>query len=80
MEKPIPYRRPARLDDELLLLSEVEEVRAASCLIHHRVMRADELIVDAKITAAFLDAGGRPCRQPQPWVEIFRRLMKEKMK
>ena len=38
-EANIKYRRPAKLDDDLLVLSEVEEVRAASCVIHQRVMR-----------------------------------------
>src|SRR5262245_10573305 len=40
----IKYRAPARLDDDLLILSEVAEVRAASCLIHHRVMRASDIL------------------------------------
>src|SRR5688500_1580042 len=35
----IKYRRPARLDDDLVVVSHVREVRAASCVIHQRVMR-----------------------------------------
>ncbi len=76
-EAHIRYRRPARLDDELLVLSEVEAVRAASCLIHQRVMRGVELIADANITAAFLSPEGRPKRQPRDWVERFERLKRE---
>src|SRR5690349_21996774 len=37
-EANIKYRRPAKLDDALQVLSEVREVRAASCIIHQRVM------------------------------------------
>ena len=77
-EANIKYRRPAKLDDELVVLSEVCEVRAASCLIHQRVMRGRDLLVDAIITAAFLSDEGRPKRQPREWVEAFERLRKER--
>jgi acyl-CoA thioester hydrolase len=52
----------------------VLEVRAATCLIHQRVMRGDEILTDATVTAAFLTREGRPKRQPRAWVEIFERL------
>ena len=76
-EANIGYRRPAKLDDELVVLSEVREVRAASCLIHQRVMRGREVLADAMIRAAFLSPDGRPRRQPREWVEKFERLKKE---
>lgn len=76
-EAEIKYRRPAKLDDALLVLSEVREVRSASCLIHQRVMRGDEILADAMIRAAFLDMDGRPRRQPRDWIERFERLKKE---
>jgi acyl-CoA thioester hydrolase len=75
-EARIKYRRSAKLDDALLVLSEVREVRAASCLIHQRVMRGSEMLADATITAAFVSEG-RPKRQPRLWVEAFERLKKE---
>jgi len=75
-EANIKYRGSAKLDDALLVLSEVREVRAASCLIHQRVMRGDDMLADATITAAFLREG-RPKRQPRAWVEAFERLRKE---
>jgi acyl-CoA thioester hydrolase len=34
-------------------------------------MRGTELLTDATVTAAFLDGGGRPRRQPKDWVEKF---------
>src|ERR1043165_4660440 len=70
----IRYARPARLGDELVVLSAVEQVRAASVQIHQRVMRRGELLTDARVTAAFLDANGRPQRQPKEWVEKFRQI------
>jgi acyl-CoA thioester hydrolase len=73
-EAHIKYRAPARLDDELVVVSRVLEVRAATCVIHQRVMRADEILTDATVTAAFLSREGRPKRQPREWVAIFERL------
>jgi acyl-CoA thioester hydrolase len=70
----IRYRRPARLGDDVQVVSSVEQVRASSVHIHQRVMRGDELLADASVTAAFLDREGRPRRQPRDWVEIFREI------
>jgi acyl-CoA thioester hydrolase len=75
-EAQIKYRASARLDDDLVILSRLVEVRAASCLIHQRVMRGHDMLADAMITAAFLREG-RPRRQPRAWVETFKRLQKE---
>ena len=76
-EVQIRYRAPAKLDDELVVVSRVREVRAASCLIHQRVMRGAEILTDASVTAAFLSPEGRPKRQPREWVEKFKRLQGE---
>jgi acyl-CoA thioester hydrolase len=73
-EAHIKYRAPAKLDDALIVSSRVREVRAASCVIHQRVMRGDEVLADAHVTAAFLSPEGRPKRQPREWVEKFERL------
>jgi len=75
-EANIKYRGSARLDDALVVLSNLEAVRAASVLIHQRVMRGHDMLADAMITAAFL-RDGRPRRQPRPWIERFARLQKE---
>src|SRR5262249_54400431 len=72
----IRYLKPARLGDDLVVVSSVELVRAASVEIQQRVMRNGELLTDARVTAAFLDANGRPQRQPKDWVERFRSITK----
>ena len=72
----IKYRASAKLDDDLVVRSEVVEVRAASCTIQQRVMRGPDVLTEAKVTAAFVWEG-RPKRQPRAWVEIFRRLSEE---
>ncbi len=76
-EVGIKYRKPAKLDDDLLIVTELIEIRASSVLIHQRVMRGDELLADARVTAAFLSPEGRPKRQPRLWVELFERLKGE---
>jgi acyl-CoA thioester hydrolase len=70
----IRYRRPARLEDALVVHSRVTGVRAASCAIQQNVMRGDEVLAEAEVTAAFLSPDGRPRRQPRAWVEAFERL------
>jgi acyl-CoA thioester hydrolase len=70
----VRYRRSARLGDDLQVVSNLEQVRASSLDIHQRVMRGDELLTDARVTAAFLDGEGRPRRQPSDWVEKFKAM------
>ena len=74
VEVDIKYRRPGRLGDDLLVVSHVAQVRASSVLIHQRVMRGEEQLTDARVTAAFLDGEGRPKRQPRDWVEKFQAI------
>jgi acyl-CoA thioester hydrolase len=70
----IRYRSPARLGDDLVVASTIDAVRAASVSIHQRVIRGDELLADARVTAAFLDANGRPQRQPRQWMDLFKAI------
>ncbi len=76
-EAHIKYKGPARLGDDLVIVSTVEEVRAASVLIHQEVRRGHEVLAAADITAAFLGPGMRPRRQPKDWVERFEQLKKD---
>lgn len=74
VEANVRYRRPARLGDDLLVVSTIDELRASSVRIQQRVMRGDELLNDGLITAAFLDCGGRPRRHPKTWLDKFMAL------
>jgi len=74
VEVDIRYRKPARLGDDLLVVSTVEQVRASLVDIQQRVMRGPELLTAASVTAAFLDGQGRPRRQPKEWVEKFKEI------
>ncbi len=70
----IRYRRSARLGDDLVVVSRIEIIRAATTVIHQRVMRGTETVTDARVTAAFLTLDGRPRRQPREWIDRFRSL------
>lgn len=76
-EMDIKWKAPAKLDDELLVLSKVTKIRAASCFIHQRVMRGSELLADATVTAALLSPEGRPRRQPAEWIDKFKAILAE---
>ena len=75
VEVDIHYKKPARLGEDLLVISTVEQVRASSVRIQQRVMRGPELLTDAAVTAAFLTKDGRPRRQPKEWVDKFGQIV-----
>lgn len=71
----IRYRRPAKLDDDLTVISTVETVRGASVIIAQQVMRGEEILTEGRITAAFLRPDGRPRRQPPSWADRFKAII-----
>ena len=68
------YRAPARLDDDLVVVSRVDRMSGAQCLVHQRVMRGTQTLVEADISAVLIGPNGRPKRQPRQWIEAFERL------
>jgi len=61
----IDFLKPARMDDVLEINTEPEEVKGASITLHQRVMRADEVLVEAHVRVAFI-SGGRARPIPKP--------------
>lgn len=59
----IEFLRPARIDDVLTVETRTEVVKGATLNLVQRVLRAGEVLVEAKVRVAFL-AGGRPIRIP----------------
>ncbi len=70
----IRYRAPARLDDELIIVSRVGNMRGPLCVVHQRVMRGTETVAEAEVSVALVGPDGRPKRQPRHWIETFERL------
>jgi acyl-CoA thioester hydrolase len=71
----ITWHRPARLDDRLVVVTRVSRVRAAATELVQDVMRDDEPLCSAIVTAAFLSMNGRPQRQSKAWHDAFTHLM-----
>ncbi len=63
----IDYRRPAFADDTLLIRSWPTKKGAVSGVIAQEIRRGDDVIVEAKVTWAFVDSKGLPCRVPKEW-------------
>ncbi len=70
----IRYAAPARLDDDVLIESRVEEMRAASCRMHQRALRDGLLLAEAHLRIGFVSPDGRPRRQPDAWRAAFATL------
>ena len=74
-ELNIRYKRPAKLDDVLVVVSILTRIRAASVDIQQRVMMGDQILSEADVTAALVAPSGRPRRQPSEWIAAFEALM-----
>ena len=61
----IDFLKPARMDDVLDIVTAPEEVKGASATVRQRVMRGDELLVEAHVRVAFI-SGGRARPIPKP--------------
>jgi acyl-CoA thioester hydrolase len=53
----IEFLKPARMDDILEVTTAPEEVRGASITLHQRIMRGDELLIEAQVRVAFVSDG-----------------------
>lgn len=71
----IHFHAPARLGDELVVISSLRRLRPASVDIHQRVMRREAIMAEAEVEAAFVSPSGRPRRQPADWVAAFEPLV-----
>ena len=61
----LDFLRPARVDDVLEIVTEPEVVKGASINLHQRVMRGDQILVEASVRVAFVSGGrARPISNP----------------
>ncbi len=70
-EMHIKYCKPATLEDDLIVVSTLDEIGGASCTIGQKILRGQEILVVATVTVAFLTPDGRPRRHPPEWLEKF---------
>jgi acyl-CoA thioester hydrolase len=60
----ISFIKPALMDDELQVETRLTELGGASLTLYQRVMRGDELLVEAKVQVACVSSG-KAVRLPQ---------------
>lgn len=73
----IDYRRPARFNDRLLVISALQKLRGARLSYRQRIVRDDgerPLISEAEVELAALNGEGRPRRIPDPLRKRLRAL------
>ncbi|MDR2479432.1 MAG: acyl-CoA thioesterase [Treponema sp.] len=63
----IDYKRPAVADDRLLIKTWPVKKGAVSGVLAQEIWRDASLLVEAKVTWAFVDSNGVPARIPKEW-------------
>jgi acyl-CoA thioester hydrolase len=66
----LDFLKPAMMDDQLLIMTRVEEVRGASLNMTQQVVRGSDLLVSADVRIAGLSAG-KPVRIPEALRHFF---------
>ncbi|HPA37691.1 MAG TPA: YbgC/FadM family acyl-CoA thioesterase [Phenylobacterium sp.] len=70
----LDFKRPARIDDALLIRTTYDEAKGPRLFITQRITRGAELICEAKVEAACIDLKGRPRKPPGGLLETLRPL------
>ena len=63
----VDYKKPAFVDDVLLIKSWPVKKGAVSGVMAQEIRRKEDIIVTAKITWAFVDSKGQPVKIPPEW-------------
>jgi len=63
----IDYKKPARIDDELSIKSWPIKKGAVSGIIAQEIWRGEDMLIQAKVTWAFVDSKGIPTKIPPEW-------------
>ncbi|MDP1652799.1 MAG: tol-pal system-associated acyl-CoA thioesterase [Rhodocyclaceae bacterium] len=70
------YLKPAVLDDELAVVTQVEELGRAQVTFAQSILRADEPLLTARVRVACLDlARGRAAAMPKPLYEKLKEMI-----
>ena len=67
----ITFRRAARIDDVLEVVTRPREIRGARIVIDQLVRRGGDVLVEAVVTVVLVTRDGRPCRIPDSLAERF---------
>jgi acyl-CoA thioester hydrolase len=67
----IDYHRPARLDDQIAVVSRLTNVSGARLNVLQRVLCGDTLLVEGRIEACLITLTGKPRRLPKNVLETL---------
>jgi acyl-CoA thioester hydrolase len=68
----IDFKRPARIDDALRVVTTYDAAKGARLAISQKILRGEELIAAAQVSAACINMDGRPRKPPPGLVEALR--------
>ena len=60
----IEYKKPAKFEDKLVVISEVQSFTKTSFLMKQSILRDNEIITDADVHLVSVDKNGKPSRIP----------------
>jgi len=60
----IDYKMPAFTDDELLIKTKPVKMGAVSGTLAQQIWRENDLLIEAKVSWAFVDSNGKPTKLP----------------
>ena len=73
----IDFKRPARIDDALRVITTYDEVRGPRLFVSQRIFRGEELIAAAVVEAACITMTGRPRKPPPGMADRIKPFLRE---
>lgn len=71
----INFNASARIDDILRIETKVAFVGGARCQMIQQILRGDDVLIEAQVTAALINDAGKPRRFLADWKEKFQALV-----
>ena len=67
----INYRKPAKLEDELIVFTSVVSLSKTSLVMKQDVKRHDDLVAEAEVCLVAVDMKGKPMKIPDELKKLF---------
>ncbi|MGB7432023.1 MAG: tol-pal system-associated acyl-CoA thioesterase [Ahrensia sp.] len=67
----IDFQQPGRVDDIITVETCVAEIGGARIVMDQHIRRGEDVLIEARVTAALINAQGRPRRFPKQWRALF---------
>jgi acyl-CoA thioester hydrolase len=67
----IDFKAPARMDDIIVVRTRTEKAGGAKMVLQQEIVRADRLLIAAKVVIAVVNRNGRPRRLPEALAAQF---------